>query len=68
LQITRREFCQSTAALALATSVLSVYSLSPFGVDASAETVPAGELMKPDALPEMIMGNDKAPVTVIEYA
>ena len=24
--------------------------------------------MKPDALPDMVMGNDKAPVTVIEYA
>ena len=67
MQITRREFCQSTAALALATA-LGVSSLSPFAVEASAETVPAGELMKPDALPEMIMGNDKAPVTVIEYA
>ena len=26
------------------------------------------DLMKPDALPEMSMGDDKAPVTVIEYA
>ena len=24
--------------------------------------------MKPDALPDMVMGNEKAPVTVIEYA
>jgi len=69
LKITRREFCQSTAVLALATAVLGVSSLSPFpGQAFAAETVPASELMKPDALPEMIMGNDKAPVTIIEYA
>ena len=67
MQITRREFCQSTAALALATALVGVSSLSPVGALA-AETVPAAELMKPDALPEMIMGDDKAPVTVIEYA
>jgi protein-disulfide isomerase len=30
--------------------------------------VPTEELMKPDALPDMVMGNEKAPVTVIEYA
>lgn len=69
MKITRREFCQSTAVLALATAVLGVSSLPPFpGQALAAETVPASELMKPDALPEMIMGNDKAPVTIIEYA
>ena len=64
MQITRREFCQTTAAVALATAVLGVSSLPSL----SAETVPAGELMKPDALPEMAIGDEKAPVTVIEYA
>ena len=68
MTITRREFCQSTAALALATAVLGVSSLPPFPGEAFAETVPTEELMKPDALPDMVMGNDKAPVTVIEYA
>ena len=69
MPITRREFCQSTATLALATALLGVTSLPPFPPEAAAaETVPAGELMKPDALPEMAMGDDKAPVTVIEYA
>ena len=69
MQITRREFCQSTAAVALATAVVGVSSLPPSPVEAlAADTVPAGELMKPDALPEMMMGDDKAPVTVIEYA
>lgn len=68
MQITRREFCQSTAAVALATAVLGVSSLPLFPGQALADTVPAAELMKPDALPEMVMGDDKAPVTVIEYA
>lgn len=68
MQIIRREFCQSTAAVALATAVLGVSSLPLFPGQALADTVPAAELMKPDALPEMVMGDDKAPVTVIEYA
>jgi len=69
LQITRREFCQSTAAAALATTVFGVSSLSLFPRKAAAaETVPASELMKTDALPDMAMGNDKAAVTVVEYA
>jgi len=69
LKITRREFCQSTAAVALATAVLGVSSLSPFAGQAlAADSVPVIELMKPDALPDMVLGNDKASVTVIEYA
>ena len=66
--MTRRKFCQTTATLALATSMLGFSSLSPFPDMAFAETVPTDELMKPEALPDMAMGNDKAPVTVIEYA
>ena len=69
MKITRREFCQSTAAVALATAVLGVSSLSPFAGQAlAADSVPVIELMKPDALPDMVLGNDKASVTVIEYA
>jgi len=69
LQITRREFCQTTATLAFATGLLGSTSLSPFmGAAAMAETVPTDELMKPEALPDMVLGNDKAPVTIIEYA
>ncbi len=68
LQITRREFCQHTASLALATAVLGVSSLPPFEGLALADTIPAAELMKPDALPDMVLGDDKAPVTIIEYA
>jgi protein-disulfide isomerase len=68
LTITRREFCQSTAAVALATAVFSVSLLPPFAGSALAQTVPTADLMKPQALPEMIMGDDKAPVTIVEYA
>lgn len=69
MRITRREFCQSTAVVALATAVLGTSSLPPFAERAwAADPIPAAELMQPDALPEMSMGNDKAPVTVIEYA
>ncbi|MBI3704134.1 MAG: DsbA family protein [Rhizobiales bacterium] len=68
MRITRREFCQSTAVAALATALLGATSLSPFSSQALAQTVPMSDLMKPDALPDMVLGDDKAPVTVIEYA
>jgi len=68
LRITRREFCQSTAVAALATTLLGATSLSLFANQALAQTVPMSDLMKPNALPDMVLGDDKAPVTVIEYA
>ena len=69
MRITRREFCQRSATLALATALLTTTALPPFvGTAFAADPIPAAELMKPDALPEMSMGNDKASVTVIEYA
>lgn len=68
MQITRREFCQGSAGVALGLALLGTTALSPFAEQALAETVPVAELMKPDALPEMAMGNEKASVTVIEYA
>jgi protein-disulfide isomerase len=68
LQITRREFCQSTVTVALATAMLGATSLPFFPGQALADTIPDAELMKPDKLPDMVMGSEKAPVTVIEYA
>ena len=53
---------------ALSLALLGSSSLSLFPTEAQAQTVPMSDLMKPDALPEMSMGDDKAPVTVIEYA
>jgi protein-disulfide isomerase len=67
LHINRREFCQGTAAVTLATAVFGVSSLS-FTGSALADTVPTIELMAPQALPDMAMGNDQASVTVVEYA
>ena len=68
MQTTRREFCQSTAVAGLSLALLGTSSLSLFPGQAQAQTIPPADLMKPDALPEMSMGDDKAPVTVIEYA
>jgi protein-disulfide isomerase len=68
LSITRREFCLSTASLALAMAALGASALSPFASRALAETVSTAELMKPDALPDLALGDDKAPVTIVEYA
>src|SRR5450756_3157043 len=68
LHITRREFCKSTATIALAAAVLGASVLPPFPSDALAETVSTDDLMKPDALPDLALGDDKAPVTIVEYA
>ena len=68
MHITRREFCLSTASLALATAVLGVSTLPPFPGQVLAANVPVADLMKPDAQPDLALGSDNAPVTIIEYA
>jgi protein-disulfide isomerase len=71
LHITRRDFCLTTASLALATAALGASGmLPPFSGAAFAadEKVSTDELMKPEALPDIALGDDKAPVTMIEYA
>jgi protein-disulfide isomerase len=68
VKITRREFCQGSATVALA---VAAFGLSPFpGLPntALAQTVAAAELMQPNPLGEMVLGDEKAPVTIIEYA
>jgi protein-disulfide isomerase len=68
LRLTRREFCQSTATVALATA-LGLATLPAFTGEALAQQkVSEVELMAPGALPDMVLGDAKAPVTVIEYA
>ena len=67
MPITRREFCLSSSAITLA-AVLGGAALPPFAGPALAETVSTAELMKPEALPDLALGDDKAPVTIIEYA
>jgi protein-disulfide isomerase len=68
LHITRREFCQSTATVALSLAVLGMSALPPFEGLARAENIPVADLMKPDAMPDLALGDDKAPVTIVEYA
>ena len=68
MRLTRREFCQSTATVALATA-LGLATLPAFTGEALAQAkVSEVELMAPGALPDMVMGDAKATVTVIEYA
>jgi protein-disulfide isomerase len=67
LHITRRDFCQGTAAVALAAAAFGTAALS-FARPALADTVPTIELMAPGPLPDMAMGSDKASVTIVEYA
>jgi protein-disulfide isomerase len=68
LRINRREFCRNSTVLALSLALLGSSALPLFVSPALADAVPAAELMKPDKLPDMVLGSDKAPVTVIEYA
>ena len=63
MHITRREFCLSTSAIVLAATVLP-----PFARPAWADNVPVADLMKPDAQPDLALGSEKAPVTIVEYA
>ncbi len=73
MPINRRELCwgAATMALTLATSSTALPLLPAAAADdapASEGKVSGAELMKMEALPDMVMGSDKAPVTVIEYA
>jgi protein-disulfide isomerase len=52
----------------LATAFFSVRPLAGWPDAAQAQSVPIADLMKPNPLGEMTMGDDKAPVTIIEYA
>ncbi|MEP3278964.1 MAG: DsbA family protein [Stappiaceae bacterium] len=59
----RRLFLQGTGALAL-----SAASIIGFSRSASAQSIEIDELMKLGTLPEMTLGADDAPVTIVEYA
>jgi protein-disulfide isomerase len=79
LKITRREFALGTfalgtAALALGGAVAALSRFPQFGLDfvrpaqADDPSVSIDDLMRPNPLGEMAMGDEKAPITVIEYA
>jgi len=62
LRITRREFVVSTAAVLAAGALFGSAPLA-FAQGPSTE-----ELMRPGALPDLVLGKADAPVTIIEYA
>ena len=66
MTINRRELCQGVATAAIA-AAFGAYAL-PALAEGPESTVPVEEMMKMGALPDMAMGNDKAPVTIVEYA
>jgi protein-disulfide isomerase len=77
LKITRREFALrtvavGTAALALGGVITALSRFPQLGFDfvrpAHADDPTLAELMQPNPLGEMAMGDEKAPITVIEYA
>ena len=76
MKITRREFALSAVALS-AVALGAAVALSRFpqmGLDfvrpalADEPSVPLADLMQPNPLGEMAIGDEKAPITVIEYA
>jgi protein-disulfide isomerase len=77
--ITRREFALrslalGTTALALGGALAAMSRFPQLGLDfmrpalADDGTVPVADLMQPSPLGEMAIGDEKAPITVIEYA
>ncbi len=69
MPINRREFCQGAATVVLA-AALGPALLAPFPAQAqdTQGSVPIPELMAPQALPDLWLGDPKAPVTIVEYA
>jgi protein-disulfide isomerase len=69
VNITRREFAIGTGTLALSgAAVLAGFTTLGWPQAALAQDPSPAELMKAGPLGEMILGDEKAPVTVIEYA
>jgi protein-disulfide isomerase len=67
LRRTRRQFLLAASSFALATA-LAGGGLELFQQGALAQTMAEAELMQPGPLGDQVLGDDKAPVTIIEYA
>jgi protein-disulfide isomerase len=67
LRTTRRQFLLAASSLALAAALTSG-GLELFSHGAFAQTVAEADLMQPGPLGDEVLGDEKAPVTIIEYA
>jgi protein-disulfide isomerase len=68
LQITRREFSTGLAVAGFSAAFLTPGMSPGFFDRAFAQTVNTADLLKPGPLPEVVMGAENAPVTIVEYA
>jgi protein-disulfide isomerase len=69
VHITRREFALGTGALTLTGVGAAVgFSVADSNHPVLAQSAMQAELMKPGPLGDMSLGDEKAPVTIIEYA
>jgi protein-disulfide isomerase len=68
LRTTRRQFLLAASSLALAAGLTGTGGLELFSHGALAQSVAEAELMQPGPLGDEVLGDDKATVTIIEYA
>jgi protein-disulfide isomerase len=69
VHITRREFAIGTGAIALIGVGAAIgFSVADSSHPVLAQSAMQAELMKPGPLGDMALGDEKAPVTIIEYA
>lgn len=67
VRATRRELLNAVAGLALVAGLAQLTGLSPI-TSAAAQTPTVEELMSEGPLPDKVLGDANAPVTIIEYA
>lgn len=68
MTVTRREFCRHAGALALAGAALGTLGPLFDAVPAQAQDASVVELGVAGPMGDIVMGDDKAPVTIVEYA
>ena len=68
MKVSRREFLESVAALALVGGAVAIVGDAGLALAAPADTISTEELMSPGPLPDQVLGAADAPVTIVEYA
>jgi protein-disulfide isomerase len=68
LTLTRRKFFTATALFTLGVAGIAGFALPPFTTRALADEPTAEDLAQPGPAGDVVLGSDKAPVTIIEYA